>query len=550
MNYGTSDNTKPLPLVPSLNKLHQLRTFVGAIMTVTPWNRMQYGRVWVVALGLMLACAVPGPSVAGADRPSVPLNILLFTADDLRCESLGCFGGKVPDLTPNLDRFATEGLRFEHAHVNVAICQPSRGVLATGRYGHNSGILGFMHTKRNIPTIMETLGRLGYRTGILGKVNHSTPKQDYQWDFVHDFKQLGNGRSPQRYYAYCREFFAQCRETGQPFYFMVNSHDPHRPFHVPGTKYGDAEEPSRIYDPSQVEVPGFVPDLPGVRRELSYYQNSTRRCDDTFGRVMQALDQSGFRDHTLVVFLSDNGIAIPFAKCNAYLASTRTPWIVRWPGVVKPNRVDRRHFISGIDFFPTVLEALGQPIPDGLDGSSMLALLEGATQPWRDKVFTQLDMKAGGDAVPMRCVQDQHYGYIYNAWSDGRHRYRNNNEGLTMKAMNEAAATNEAIAARVHLFRYRQPVELYDLANDPNCLHNLIDSPEHEAVAQRYRESLLRWMVRTGDPLLPAFQNRSKREIVDATMASIYTPLQQATRKKAKRRGPKRPRRNRQSKAR
>jgi arylsulfatase A-like enzyme len=127
--------------------------------------------------------------------------------DDMHCQSLESFGGKVAGLTPNLDRFATEGMRFERAHVNVAICQPSRGVLATGRYGHNSGILGFMHTRRNIPTIMETLREAGYRTGILGKVDHSTPKADYRWDFVHDFAELGNGRSPQRYYGYCKQFF-------------------------------------------------------------------------------------------------------------------------------------------------------------------------------------------------------------------------------------------------------------------------------------------------------------------------------------------------------
>lgn len=459
------------------------------------------------------ACAAPS-TAADTERP----NVLLFTADDMHCQSLESFGGKVAGLTPNLDRFAAEGMRFERAHVNVAICQPSRGVLATGRYGHNSGVLGFMHTGRDVPTIMETLREAGYRTGILGKVNHSTPKADYRWDFVHDYAELGNGRSPQRYYGYSKEFFAQCRESGQPFYFMVNSHDPHRPYHVPGRKYGQSEEPSRTYAPSEVEVPGFVPDLPGVREELSYYQNSTRRCDDTFGRVMQALDESGFRDNTLVVFLSDNGIAIPFAKCNVYLASTRTPWIVRWPGVVKPGAADRQHFISGVDFFPTVLEALGLPTHDGLDGASFLPLLNGEPQEGRDMVFTQIDMKAGGDAVPMRCVQDEHYGYIYNAWSDGRHWYRNNNEGMTMKAMNQAAETDRAIAARVKVFRYRAPEELYDLEKDPDCIHNLADSPDHQEVLQKYRETLRAWMVRTGDPLLAAFDHRDDRQAVNATI--------------------------------
>ncbi len=83
--------------------------------------------------------------------------------------------------------------------------------------------------------------------------------------------------------------------------------------------------PSRVYKAAEVTVPGFLPDLPGVRQELAQYLNSTRRLDDTFGRVMQALDESGMADDTLVIFISDNGIAVPFAKCNAWFHSSRTP---------------------------------------------------------------------------------------------------------------------------------------------------------------------------------------------------------------------------------
>jgi N-sulfoglucosamine sulfohydrolase len=458
----------------------------------------------------------------GAEPKQGKLNILLFTADDLNCDSIGCFGGRVAGLTPHLDAFAAEGLRFEHAHVNVAICQPCRGVLATGRYGHNSGIMGFMHTTRNVPTIMETLGDAGYLTGILGKVGHSTPKASYQWDFVHDQKDLGSGRDPDQYYRYCKEFLGRCRSEGKPFYFMVNSHDPHRPYHVAGEPIPGAKEPSKTYTPAEVAVPGFVPDLPGVREELACYFNSVRRLDDTFGQTMQALKEEGFADNTLVLFLSDNGIAIPFAKCNAYLASTRTPWIVRWPGVVRGGSVDRRHMISGIDFFPTVLEATGLPVPRGLDGISYLPLLQGREQTGRDRVFTQIDMKSGGDAVPMRCVQDQRLGYIYTPWSDGKFYYRNANEGLTMAAMVEAARTDPAIAERVRMFRYRVTEELYDLQSDPDCLHNLVNKPEHKGDLDRMRNELRDWMKRTGDPLLPAFENRTSPEKVRAVLTSVY----------------------------
>ena len=113
-------------------------------------------RAFFKTLGWGAAC-VAGlqPALRGAE-PQRKLNILLFTADDLNCDTVCCFGGRVRGLTPNLDAFAAEGLRLAHAHVNAAICQPSRGVLATGRYGHNSGVMGFMHTTRDIPTVMQT----------------------------------------------------------------------------------------------------------------------------------------------------------------------------------------------------------------------------------------------------------------------------------------------------------------------------------------------------------------------------------------------------------
>lgn len=480
-------------------------------------------RDFLKTIGLSAASVLAmGPLAQGSRSRKLKLNILLFTADDLHCNSVGCFGGKVPGLTPNLDAFAAEGLRFENAHVNVAICQPSRGVLATGLYGHNSGIMGFMHTKRDIPTIMQTLRNAGYLTGVLGKVGHSTPHADYKWDFVHDQKELGSGRDPELYYGYCKEFLARCRGEGKPFYFMVNSHDPHRPYHIPGKPIKRAKEPSKTYKPDEVVVPGFVPDLPGVRQELSYYLNSVRRLDDTFSKTIQALKESGLEDNTLVMFLSDNGIAIPFAKCNAYLASTRTPWIVRWPGVVQRGAVDAEHFISGIDFFPTVLEAAGLPVPKSLDGFSFLPLLEGRRQSRRDRVFTQIDMKAGGDAVPMRCVQDNRFGYIFNPWADGKFWYRNNNEGLTMKAMVEAAKVDPEIAQRVKMFRYRAAEEFYDLRNDPDCLNNLVVESEYKDDLRKMQSGLREWMKQTRDPLLTAFENRYSPEGRKSALVEIY----------------------------
>lgn len=452
-------------------------------------------------------------------------NILLFTADDLHAESLGSFGGRPSDLTPHLDKFANESLRFDRAHVNAAICAPCRAIIATGRYSHRSGAMGFMKAREDVPDIVTTLQHSGYLAGILGKVDHSTPKASMKWDFHFDQKELGNGRSPELYYQRSKEFLARCKQEESPFYFMVNSHDPHRPYCNPEKLTKGAAMPSRTYDPSEVHVPGFLPDLPGVRAELAQYLNSTRRLDDTFGKVMQALQESGYAENTLVIFISDNGIAVPFAKCNTWFHSSRTPMLVRWPGVVQPNTTNERDFVSTVDFFPTFLAATGVPGPEGLDGYSFMPLLRGQRQEGRDFVFTQIDSKAGGDAVPMRCVQNGHYGYIYNPFSDGKHWYRNNNEGKTMEAMSAAAKTDAAIAARIELFRYRVPEELYDLRQDPDCLHNLIDDTDQQSTVASLQAQLVSHMTRTNDPMLKAFHKRKNRTIVDQVLLETYGPM-------------------------
>lgn len=464
-----------------------------------------------------------------------PLNILLFTADDLDRNSLGCYGSKVPDITPNLDKFAAEGIRFTHAYVNNSICAPSRAILATGLYGHNSGVMGFMKMKdeNNAPLIMELFRSQGYRVGVLSKVDHSTPRESFHWDFTVQQRELGAGRSPSLYYQKTAEFLRSCKTEGKPFYLMVNSDDPHRPFFNPeeGRKNG-MEMPSRIYKPGEVPVPGFLPDLPDVRKEVSYYYNSVKRLDDTFGRVMQALDDHGFRENTIVIFMSDNGVALPFAKCDNYYASNRTPWIARLPGVIDEGQVNDKHFIAEVDFLPTIMEAAGLSSPKKLDGCSRWPLYTGKEQESDNLIFTQIDNKAPGKsmpmrgmATPMRGIQTADHLYIYNAWVDNRRIYANNNEGLTMQAMENEAQHNRQIQERVHFFRYRVPEEFYNLKEDPNCLKNLIEDPAYVKQVNEMRKYLSFKMRKHKDPLLKVYRNRDRTDIIQPLLYEIYPEL-------------------------
>lgn len=458
---------------------------------------------WALALAWGLLMAGGGWAFAA------PMNVLLFTADDLGADRVGIehLGGGVPGLTPHLDAFTRRGRVFRQAHVVSAICVPSRGAIATGRYGFASGVYGFQRATPGVPVIMEIMRTRGYRTGILSKVAHSTPHAAYRWDFVRDFAELGSGRSPSRYAAACRAFFAECRAAGRPFYFMVNSDDPHRPYHNPEKPVEGAEAPSRLYAPEDVAVPEYLPDLPGVRRELAWYCNSVRRLDDTFGAVMRELEAAGLAATTVVVFLSDNGIAMPFAKANCYLASTRTPLTIHWPGLTEPGE-DREHFVPEIDLLPTLLEGLGLPAQSGVQGRSFLPLLRGGRQTGRERVFTHIDYKVSGPPTPMRALQDRRYGYLFSPWSDGTTVYRNNNEGQAFRAMEAAAKEDPAIAARVRMFRLRTVEEFYDLESDPGCLRNLAGDPAHAAALAEFRRGMETEMRRHGDPLLAAFLAR------------------------------------------
>ena len=124
----------------------------------------------------------------------------------------------------------------------------------------------------------------------------------------------------------------------------------------------------RKIDPKQVPVPGFLPDLPEIRTELATYFQSVARADQVVGAVLDELEKSGQADNTLVLFLSDHGMPLPYAKTNCYLASNITPFILRWPGHIKPGVTDEKNFVSTIDVAPTFLAAAGVENLEGANG--------------------------------------------------------------------------------------------------------------------------------------------------------------------------------------
>ena len=316
------------------------------------------------------------------------------------------------------------------------------------------------------------------------------------------------------------------RTSQQPFFLMVNSHDPHRPFDRRTSDHPHEQwaPSSRKITAEDVRLPGFLPDLPGVRHDFAGYCTSTRRLDDLVGHVLDELATAQLAEDTMVLFLSDHGMPFPGAKFNCYPYSVRTPLIIRWPGKTKRGSIDSEHMVAAIDFMPTILQAVELPLP-AADGRSFLPLLRGESQTGRDHVFAQFYHIHGGDALPMRAVLGKESAYIFNPWSNGERRFLRLG-GATFEAMRMAAETDTAMAARIRHLQARTVEEFYDLCTDPYCLANLLDNGESgnplQSAQQKkivdLRSTLRTWMVRVNDPALAAFDKRHQPAALDEFM--------------------------------
>jgi len=192
-------------------------------------------------------------------------NILILTVDDMAYNSVGVFGCTIPNITPNIDKLAGEGMKFAYAFVNTAVCQPCRESLLTGRYPHNNGAEGFEPINEDVPTLSELLRRAGYINGILGKEIHLQPVEKFCWDYIPFITEKDSvwrnsfGRNPKFFHDYSARFFQRARDENKPFFLLANSQDPHRPFAGSAddtAEFGTKRPPlTRQFTPKEIYVP-------------------------------------------------------------------------------------------------------------------------------------------------------------------------------------------------------------------------------------------------------------------------------------------------------
>lgn len=445
-------------------------------------------------------------ALTAAEKP----NILLITADDMNADSPGWMGNPLKP-TPNIDSFAAESHRFPNHHVSAPICQPSRAAIMTGRVPHRSGGLGFNPINNDVPTLVTILKDQGYFTVGLNKLPHMKPDAAFPWDAKYD----GSAKNPGQIGKQVAEAIRTAKDKGKPFFINCNIGDPHRPFYGAGPKNpnkagkkaadGEGGIVAKPFAPEDVTVPRFLENLPAIREEFAQYSNSVQRLDISFGNIIAALKESGIADNTIVLFLSDHGISMPFSKATVYFNGTWSPVLLKVPG--KTANTAHTELLSSTDILPTLLELAQVKLPDGVDGRSWVPLLDGAKQTGRDRVFTHVNGVSSGREYPQRAVNTLTRSLVFLPWSAKGQDFRvEAMQGLTFPALAEAAAKDPAIRPRVDQFLHGVPLALYDLEKDPDQRRNVIDDPAYASDRKDLEQSLLSHMEKTGDPQLAAFR--------------------------------------------
>lgn len=442
-----------------------------------------------------------------------PPNILLITSEDNGPE-LGCYGNPYA-RTPELDKLAAEGVRFDRAFVVTASCSESRSALLTGLFPHQNGQIGLAtHHYRQFPdtpNIVRTLKDAGYRTGLIGKL-HINPEDAFPFDY--ESQKIANTFGDRDVHAVAESAGTFFRADDAPFFLMVNYADAHLPFLR--QSHGLPENPLSAEDVRPLPWIGL--DTPALREAQANYYNCLARLDTGMGLLLGELEAAGHSKNTLVIYLGDHGAQFPRGKLASYESSLRVPLLLRWPGHAKAGQV-RNELVSSLDIAQTIHAAADIEPPRPLPGRSLLPLVSGADIAWRDYLATEYHGHYPPLYFPQRTIRDDRYKLIVNLLQDRPNPVADITSGRE-KAPQPSYVTAAVVAGAPAAVRKAYatwhdapPVELYDLAEDPHEWHNRAEDPELAAVKARLMERLEDWQRETADPLAdPANLERLTRE--------------------------------------
>jgi arylsulfatase A-like enzyme len=438
-------------------------------------------------------------------------NLVMIISDDHSEGFLGASGDAVI-RTPNLNRFASEGIRCTKMFAAAPQCVPSRAAFLTGRSPVAVRMSRFTAPlPADVRTFAEDLRDAGYFTGVCRRQHHldgATPgplsRRIFQKHGLATMRRRMDYvdiSPPAQTVARVNEFFDR-RPAGQPFFLWVNFNDPHYPW--------DKDAVPSPHDRARIPVPAYLPNLPGMREDLGRYYEEIERMDGEFQSVLDILARRGFAENTFILFMGDNGFPFPHGKGTLYDPGLNVPCLARWPGRIRSGTVSDA-LLSGEDLAATFLEAAGLPVPRVLSGRSFLSLLQGQPGPRREHVFGARVTHGGrpfkeGTTTHTfdysRMARSNRYKLIYNCTPHVKYSPVDSYTERSWLEMTDEHYWGRLDPKFDRAYYGARPVhELYDLENDPAEMQNLAGRPDLAAAQRQLTEALQEKMILDWDYL-------------------------------------------------
>ena len=403
-----------------------------------------------------------------AQQESKTPNIVFYLSDDQDLLDYGVYGN--PNVqTSNADLLASQGMKFSNFYTGQAICAPSRSQIFTGMYPVKNGCMAnHIGVKPDIKSITSLLKKSGYEVVLAGK-SHVKPNKVFDW--THYFPKINNRYLP------LEQIDDYLKNVNNPFCLIIASDYPHGPY--PQTSnYSKADIFKLPYDPSYIG-----------NHKPGYYQN-IQDDNDQLGQVLNMVDNYGLKENTMFIYASDHGLS---GKWSLKEQGLRVPFIVRWPGKIKPNTTSET-LLTLVDVLPTILEVSNTEIPSEIDGKSFLETLNGSKMKIHDYVFgvsTRQNIREC-KIFPSRMIRGNRYKLIRNF----------NSVEVVNSNLGDNPVINEFAKIGAESFPNVPYEELYDLEKDPYQKVNLIDNPEYKKTRNRLSVALENWMKSQEDFLL------------------------------------------------
>ena len=425
-------------------------------------------------------------------------NILFFIADDMTSIDCEPYGNK--DVkTPNLAKLAKEGITFDNMNNATAMCGPTRQSLYTGIFPVKNGSYpNHAQVYDNIISIVQHFKKIGYRVALIGK-QHYAPMANFPFEYLGGRNSdNGNGQDIELLDA---EKWIN-KDKSKPYLLIVATNQPHGPW-----TRGNPKQ----YDASKLTIAPYMVDTDMTRESLTKYYAEITYADSLVGNCMKMVDNSIKKDNTMMLFASEHGSSMPFAKWTCYNMGLKAAFIVRWPTMIKPTT--RTNILAQyIDVVPTLYEVAGGNPDDlrgnkeqtlRLDGKSFYSTLIGKQKEVREYVYgvqTTRGIKNGSDSYPVRSIQNHEYKLIWNLnYKEPFLSSASQPKNKLYEGWLKSTKTNAKQADHAKLYRNRPEFELYDIKNDVYELNNLANDNSLATIKIKLLSELKKWMQDQGD---------------------------------------------------